>query len=88
MNPTTQKIGDYIYYFSLTAVGGILAYYGWKYNGMTGHVPLAGTNLPSAVLMLPGIGAGVIWAALGVFRIIQTSFSFSKPNTPKNPKKD
>ncbi len=60
-----------VYALSLTLVGGILCYYGFKYNGFTGNVPLSGTGLPTAVLMWPGILAGAVWTAMGVVKLIK-----------------
>jgi TRAP-type C4-dicarboxylate transport system permease small subunit len=70
LNAATRAFADTVYYLSLLVVGGAVAFYGWKYNAMTGTVPLPGTNLPAAVLMLPGIIAGVIWTAVGLIRLI------------------
>ncbi|OHD78061.1 MAG: hypothetical protein A3J97_00565 [Spirochaetes bacterium RIFOXYC1_FULL_54_7] len=71
LNATTKFVADLIYSVSLTIVGGVLAYYGWKYNAMTGDVPLSGTNLPAAVLMLPGIVSGVVWCIFGAVRTMR-----------------
>lgn len=60
-----------VYALSLTVVGAILCIYGYKYNVFVGSVPLAGTSLPTAILMWPGILAGASWAALGVFRLVK-----------------
>lgn len=70
LNAMTRFVADLIYSVSLTIVGGVLAYYGWKYNAMTGDVPLSGTNLPAAVLMLPGIIAGIVWCIFGAVRTV------------------
>jgi TRAP-type C4-dicarboxylate transport system permease small subunit len=58
------------YAICLLAVGGILAFYGFRYNVMTGSVPLAATNLPTAIFNWPGIIAGAVWAILGAWRLI------------------
>lgn len=57
------------YAISLAAVGGILAFYGFRYNALTGSVPLAATNLPTAIFMWPGIIAGASWFLLGIWRL-------------------
>jgi TRAP-type C4-dicarboxylate transport system permease small subunit len=71
LNAITRFVADLIYSVSLTIVGGVLSYYGWKYNAMTGDVPLSGTNLPAAVLMLPGIVAGAVWCLFGAIRTVR-----------------
>ena len=60
-----------MYAASLAAVGGILAVYGFRYNAMTGSVPLPATNLPTALFMWPGIVAGAVWAVLGLYRLVR-----------------
>jgi TRAP-type C4-dicarboxylate transport system permease small subunit len=60
-----------VYASSLAAVGGILACYGFRYNAMTGSVPLPATNLPTALFMWPGILAGAAWAGLGLYRLLR-----------------
>lgn len=60
-----------MYALCLVAVGGILSYFGFKYNMLTGSVPLAGTNLPTAILMWPGILAGAIWTGLGIYKFLR-----------------
>lgn len=71
LNAATKFAADLIYSVSLSIVGGVLAYYGWTYNAMTGDVPLPGTNLPTSVLMLPGIAAGGVWCVLGMVRALR-----------------
>jgi TRAP-type C4-dicarboxylate transport system permease small subunit len=58
-----------VYAVSLAGVGGVLCVFGIKYNALTGSVPLAGTNLPTSVLMLPGIIAGFVWVLLGFYKL-------------------
>lgn len=65
-----------VYAISLAGVGGVLFVYGIKYNALTGSVPLAGTNLPTSVLMLPGIIAGLVWVLLGCYKLARI---FIKP---------
>jgi TRAP-type C4-dicarboxylate transport system permease small subunit len=60
-----------VYAASLAVVGAILAFYGFKYNKMTGSVPLAATDLPTALFMWPGILSGLVWAALGLYRLVR-----------------
>jgi TRAP-type transport system small permease protein len=55
----------------LMVVGGILAFYGFRYTVMTGGVPLPATNLPTGLFMWPGVAAGAIWAVLGAVRLGQ-----------------
>lgn len=54
----------------LFGVGATLAWFGFRYNGFTGKVPLPATNLPSSLFMWPGILAGAFWAALGAYRVL------------------
>lgn len=72
-----------VYAISLIGVGGILCVYGFKYNSFTGSVPLSGTNLPTAVLMLPGIIAGTVWVFLGFWKMAKI---FMKPHNEVNAK--
>jgi TRAP-type transport system small permease protein len=58
-----------IYALCLSGVGAILAFYGFRYNAMTGAVGLPATDLPSALLMWPGILSGAVWALLGLWRL-------------------
>ena len=55
----------------LVAVGGILAWYGFKYTIMTGDVPLPATNVPTALFMWPGVVAGAVWTLLGLWRLLR-----------------
>lgn len=57
--------------FTLFVTGAVMAWYGTTYIGFTGDVVLPGTNLPSTVLLLPGVLAGAAWAFLGVTQMIQ-----------------
>jgi TRAP-type C4-dicarboxylate transport system permease small subunit len=83
INKTTQLVSDLIYNLSLFFVGLLLSYYGWKYNRMTGDVPLAGTNLPTAVFMWPGIGAGIIWMLTGGVRAVLALIGRRPKTSPK-----
>lgn len=58
-----------VYALSLIVVGAILCVYGFRYNALTGSVPLSGTNLPAAVFMWPGILAGAAWTILGFLKL-------------------
>lgn len=60
-----------VYAACLAAAGGILAYFGFRYNALTGNVPLPATNLPTALFMWPGIVAGAVWTVLGLHRLIR-----------------
>lgn len=75
MNAKTKFVCDIVYALAMLAVGGTLAYYGSVYNTMTGGVPLPSTNLPTAILMIPGILAGFSWTAVGLVRTIKLAAS-------------
>jgi TRAP-type C4-dicarboxylate transport system permease small subunit len=66
----------------LLAVGGILAFYGFRYTVMTGDVPLPATNLPTALFMWPGVAAGAIWALMGAVRLVQQGLGLARGRTP------
>lgn len=70
MNRTraSSLVRETLYGAALVAVGGITAYYGNIYSGYTGSVSLAGTDLPTAVLLLPGIVAGGVWVVMGLVK--------------------
>lgn len=70
-NRLTKAISELAYDITLLAVGFIMAVYGWKYNRITGSVPLPGTDLPTSVFLLPGVFAGTVWAATGAVRLFQ-----------------
>jgi len=70
-----------VYALSLAGVGGVLGFYGLKYNALTGSVPLAGTNLPTAVLMLPGIIAGFSWVIIGFYKLTKIFIAPTKGET-------
>jgi len=53
----------------LIGVGGILAFFGYRYNALTGDVPLTATNLPTSLFMWPGIIAGAAWVVIGFVRL-------------------
>lgn len=53
----------------LIGVGGILAFFGYRYNALTGDVPLPATNLPTSIFMWPGIIAGAAWVIIGFMRL-------------------
>lgn len=72
------RIQEILYGFVLAAIGTIMAYYGWIYNGYTGSVTLPGTNFPTSVLLLPGILAGVIWTVIGLVKIGRALLADSK----------
>ncbi|MBU2531915.1 MAG: TRAP transporter small permease subunit [Alphaproteobacteria bacterium] len=58
------------YAATLTVVGGVLAWFGFIYAGYTGDVPLAATNLPTGLLMWPGVVAGCVWMIIGAVRLV------------------
>lgn len=80
-NAVTMFIGDLVYNVTLMVVGGVLAIYGWDYMIMTGGVPLAGTDLPTALFLLPGVIAGGIWAVTGFIRLVIQFVSPMKTET-------
>ncbi|GHU05829.1 hypothetical protein FACS1894158_10010 [Betaproteobacteria bacterium] len=55
----------------LIIVGGLLMFYGGRYNSMTGDVPLPATNLPTSLFMWPGVIAGALWVIIGVWKIVR-----------------
>lgn len=70
--PKTRRLRGLLYGVALAVAGGLMAWYGYIYNGYTGTVPLAGTNLPTAVLLLPGIIAGAAWFCIGLYNIARS----------------
>ncbi len=64
-----RRLQEILYGVSLACVGGLMAYYGYDYNMMTGDVVLPGTNLPTSVFLLPGIIAGGVWVLIGLYRV-------------------
>lgn len=65
-HPRLQYLSTLFYKVILAVVGGVVAWYGYKYNTMIGDVPLAGTNWPTALFLIPGIAAGVVWTGVGI----------------------
>jgi len=69
-----SRLGDLIrtvgFAVSLIAVGAITAWYGWIYNGLTGSTPLPSTDLPTGVLLVPGVLAGALWVPIGIYHLI------------------
>ena len=68
-NAWARGFSEFFYDITLLDVGFILARYGWNYTKITGHVPLPGTDLPTAVFLLPGVIAGVVWSVTGLIRL-------------------
>lgn len=66
----TKMIADVIYNLILAAVGFILAFFGGRYNSLTGLVPLPGTNWPTALFQIPGVIAGWAWTTIGLVRVV------------------
>lgn len=64
---------------SLIVVGAITAYYGYAYNTLVGDTPLPGTDLPTAVFLVPGVIAGVVWVLIGIARLALCPFKDGKP---------
>jgi len=73
-HPHLQYISNLLYKIILAVVGVIIAWHGFRYNTMIGNVPLAGTNWPTALFLIPGIGAGVIWTGIGIHGVIKLIF--------------
>lgn len=65
----TARLQDIFYGVALVIVGGLMAWFGNIYNGYTGSVELAGTGLPTSVLLWPGILAGAAWVVIGLVNI-------------------
>jgi TRAP-type C4-dicarboxylate transport system permease small subunit len=63
---------------SLIVVGSITAYYGYTYNAFVGGTPLPGTDLPTGVFLVPGVVAGVVWALIGIVRLVLCPFDRAK----------
>lgn len=66
-----RRIRNVGFSLALIAVGGIAAWYGWTYNGFIGGTPLPGTDLPTGVLLLPGIVACALWVPIGIYHLIR-----------------
>ncbi len=69
--PWLWFISRIMYKGVLAYVGFVVAYYGMSYNSLVGHVPLAGTNFPTALFLIPGIIAGFAWMLIGAAGFIQ-----------------
>ncbi len=67
------------YAATLTGVGGVLAWFGYIYAGYTSDVPLAATNLPTGLLMWPGVIAGCVWVIIGITRLIALFRDLARP---------
>lgn len=74
----TAEVRDVLYGLSLIAVGGLIAWFGYIYNGFTGSVALAGTDFPMSVLLLPGIIAGAAWCVIGVMTVARALLGLVK----------
>lgn len=69
-HPVLQEASRLLYAVTLGVVGAIVTYYGYRYMTLTGSVRLAGTELPSGLLLLPGVISGAVWAVLGAVRTV------------------
>ena len=70
-NKIGRTIRDILNAGCLITVGGLVAWYGWIYNGFVGEVKLAGTDLPTMVFVIPGILAGISWVGIGIYMAIR-----------------
>ena len=84
LNDTTRVITDVLYDGILILVGAIVAYHGWRYMNLTGRVRLPGTELPTGLLLLPGVVSGAVWALLGGARIVTRLLSMPQMKRGKN----
>lgn len=80
-HPIIQFLSTLIYGVIPVFVGFVITVYGYRYNVMIGSVPLAGTNWPTSLFLLPGIFSGVAWMGIGVYTLLTTFRNhFSKHN--------
>ncbi len=63
----------------LAITGLALCVLGAQYSLMTGAIRLAGSNLPTAVLQIPGILAGGFWFLLAVYRLVRLALGKGLP---------
>ncbi len=70
-NAVLRAISGLLYEATLGVVGAIVVYHGLRYTHLTGGVPLAATNLPTALFLIPGLLAGAVWAAVGSVRLVR-----------------
>lgn len=85
MNSFTRSFARILNNLCLLIVGGLLAFFGAKYDGMTGEVPLPGTDLPTSVLMWPGIAAGAVWTIVGGGRLVTAFRNFLAGKSESSP---
>jgi len=78
LNDVTKGITDVLYDVILVLVGTIVTYYGRRYMNLTGSVRLPGTELPTALLLLPGVLSGAAWVLLGTTRTLLRVVSLLK----------
>lgn len=69
--PCYGLISTLLYDATLATVGAVVLYHGWGYNQLTGAVPPAGTGLPTAFFLVPGVLAGAIWFFVGAARFVR-----------------
>lgn len=55
---------------TLLVIGLVVVYYGNRFMRLTGAVRLPGTELPSGLLLLPGVVSGAAWTLLGFGRLL------------------
>lgn len=65
----------------LAATGLVLCVLGAQYSLMTGAIRLAGSNLPTAVLQIPGILAGGFWLLLALYRLVRLAIGRGLPES-------
>ena len=66
-----RLISGLLYEATLCAVGFIVVYHGLRYTRLTGSVPLAATNWPTSLFLIPGLLAGAAWTAVGATRLVR-----------------
>jgi TRAP-type C4-dicarboxylate transport system permease small subunit len=78
INRATKGACDLAYAACLLVVGAVLSWQGLQYTLMTGDVGLPATDVPSAVLMWPGVIAGAVWAVIGAWRLVALGSGFAR----------
>lgn len=87
-NRLTKTVSVVITNLVLLITGVSLAVLGSQYSALTGAIRLAGSNLPTALLQIPGILAGGFWALLAIFRLGQIIIRRGLPDGPGSETRD